>query len=94
MKTIVVKGSNWKKEFHCYGWKNMEQICSVCELRFQCLTDRDDIFIESKDLHIRNSSNITADVIADSIANVVYFVREDSDGRKVAKIDFDNVEQR
>jgi len=97
MKTIRVVGKtgdgrNWWKEFHCYGTKNVDDVCEDCMLKFACFTDRDNIEVDVEELPIRRMDNIEADTIADFITPTIKVaIREDKDGHKKVQMNFKKV---
>ena len=92
---IVGKTSNnleWYKEFHCYGYKNADEICEDCILKFQCFSGREKIEISSADLPVHSFDNIDVAVLADAIVPTIKVaIRENKDGYKRAKVNFKNV---
>lgn len=90
------------REFHCYGRRNIEEVCGNCKLRFVCLSTRDtEIEIPVADLHKRSIRNVTARTIADVFTNLEYKFKkvESADIRRNwgvsrVQIDFKKVEVR
>jgi len=85
-------GRDWYKEYHCYGYKNADEICEDCILKFQCFSGREKMEIPVADLTVKHFANIDVAVIADTITPTVKVtIREDKDGKKRAKVNFKKV---
>jgi len=100
MVTVVIKGKDWRTEFYCYGYKNAEEICSGCRLKFICFTQTEEIVLKDEELEkmVGKKINLGCDVtdlakiLAPHIKLTITNRKEDEyHYKKVAQINFKDV---
>jgi hypothetical protein len=80
------EGGHRFKEFLCYGRKNIDKVCSKCNLRFECFSSKDPIllFIDDKD----NYEDINAIELTQFILDIKFKVAKDKQGRLKTMVNY------